>query len=266
MLGSFLKSRGISKKGLIAIKHQGGKVLVNGRPETVRFKLTEGDRVQVFFPPEKRSEGLRPDKLPLKVVFEDDYLLILDKPSGLPVIPSIRYPEKTLANGVLHYFDEQGLGSTVHFLNRLDKDTEGLLAVAKFRHVHHLLTADMKRVRRKYQAWVKGELAIQSGTVDAPIARLEEGKVIRGVREDGQRAVTHFRVLEVQPGKTLVECCLETGRTHQIRVHMAHLGHPLLGDTLYDPHGDPALGGQCLRSYHLAFCHPITGEELVFEI
>jgi len=225
--------------------------------------LVPGDLVTVAFPPEPMGKSLEPWDLTLNIVYEDEWLLVIDKPSGIPVIPTRRYPDGTLANALVHYYGQIGLDSTVHFVNRLDKDTAGLLVVAKYRHVHHLLTTDIKQVQRRYLAWVNGCPHPLKGTVNAPIARLEEGSVLRGVREDGQPSVTHYEVLKRDGWKSLVECRLETGRTHQIRVHMSYIGCPLVGDSLYGDTSNMG-GGQHLTSCFLAFKHPLTGKHLEF--
>lgn len=263
---NFLKKQEISKKAIVATKHRGGDLLVNGEHVTVRYLLKEGDQLMVLFPEEMRSEGLIPYDFPLDVVYEDDYLLVVNKPSGLPTIPSIRHPYQTLANAIVHYYDTISLSSTLHFVNRLDRDTSGLLVVAKYRHIHHILTKDVKQIRRKYYTLVKGVLSMGEGVVNAPIAREIEGNVRRCVREDGDISITHYRVLENwDDHMTLVECELETGRTHQIRVHMKHLGHPLVGDTLYDEKALPLEEGHLLHSYQLSFIHPITKVLHTFE-
>lgn len=260
---NYLKKQELSKKTIVAIKHRGGRLLVNGRPQIVHHILEAGDQVTVIFPEEVRSCGLKPYDFKLEIIYEDDYLLVINKPAGLPTIPSIRYPYETLANGLIHYYNKVKLNSTIHFVNRLDRDTSGLLIVAKYRHIHHLLTKDIKQIKRKYYALVKGELDTLQGTISEPIAREQEGNVRRCVSVDGQTAITHYQVRKSYPGMTLVECQLETGRTHQIRVHFAHLGFPLIGDTLYDEQGLNL--GQFLHSYQVQFEHPITKVKHCFE-
>lgn len=261
---NFLKKQEISKKAIVATKHRGGDLQVNGEYQTVRYILQSGDELKIIFPPEERSEGLMPYAFPLYIVFEDDYLLVVNKPAGIPTIPSIRHPHETLANALIHYYNERKIESTIHFVNRLDRDTSGLLVVAKYRHIHHLMTKDVKQIKRKYYTLVKGHLT-NSGTVSAPIARLQEGNVKRGVLKDGDHAVTHYKMIELQGKNTLVECELETGRTHQIRVHMAYLGHPLIGDTLYDEQAMTLEEGHLLHSYYVNFIHPITKEKHEFQ-
>ena len=258
-LGNFLKRQEISKKAIIATKHRGGDLLVNGIHKTVRYALQEGDVLSIIFPEEVRSEGLAPYDMPLDIIYEDEYLIVINKTAGIPTIPSIRHPYETLANAIIHYYDKIQLSSTIHFINRLDRDTSGLLVVAKYRHIHHLLTKDVKQIKRKYYTLVKGEVTIPQGTIHAPIAREIEGNVRRCVREDGDESITHYRVLEHWGSEmTLVECELETGRTHQIRVHMKYLGYPLVGDTLYDEEALLLEEGHLLHSYQLSFTHPIT--------
>jgi len=262
---NYLKRQNISRKMTVALKHRGGKLLVNGTSQTVRCILKEGDLVTVIFPQEPRSQGLSPYELKLNIVYEDPYLLVIDKPAGIPTIPSLRHPHETLANAIIYYYHEQHLDSTIHFVNRLDRDTSGLLIVAKYGHIHHLLTQELKQIQRKYYAVVKGAMNSSQGTINKPIARVRPGQVRRCVRADGQPAITHFRAIKKWPDLTLVECQLETGRTHQIRVHLAHLGHPLISDTLYDEGAIELEYGQLLHSYHLSFMHPIYKREFSFE-
>ena len=262
---NFLKKKRLSRKTMVAIKHRGGQLLVNGTPQIVHHQLTAGDLVTVNFPKEARSESLIPEDLELDIIYEDEYLLVINKPAGIPVIPSIRYPSKTLANAIIYDYNKKNIAATVHFVNRLDRDTSGLLMVAKYQHIHHLLTKEMKQIKRKYYALVKGHLPATAGKIDQPIARERVGSVRRLVRGDGQRAITFYQVMEKKHEMTLVQCELETGRTHQIRVHLAYLGCPIIGDTLYDQEALKLAGGQMLHSYHLSFIHPITEKALCFE-
>lgn len=265
LLLNFLKKQEISKKAIVATKHRGGKIEVNGVHQNVRYVLKQGDQLIITFPEEERSTGLTPYHMPIDVIYEDDYLMVINKPAGIPTIPSLRHPEKTLANALIHYYNEHQIASTIHFVNRLDRDTSGLLMVAKYRHIHHLLTKDIKQIKRKYYTLVKGKMNHTSGTVHAKIARESDGNVRRCVREDGDDATTHYRVLELWQEATLVECELETGRTHQIRVHMNYLGHPLIGDTLYDEDASELEEGHLLHSYELSFIHPITKQFYLFQ-
>lgn len=260
-LGKFLTQQQLSKKAVIALKHRGGKFYVNGEVRTTRWQLDNKDLVTVIFPDEIASDTLKLIKMNLNIVYEDEFLLVVDKKEGMPVIPTGSH-EQALANGILAYYKEIGLKSTVHFVNRLDKGTSGLLIVAKYRHIHHLMTADFAHIKRRYYALVAGMLD-GAGVVEAPIFRPEMTSIKRIVHEKGQHAVTHYEVVKRLPTSTLVKCTLETGRTHQIRVHMAHLSHPILKDSIY---GDGLEEEQqLLHSYFLEFTHPITHKKLCFE-
>jgi 23S rRNA pseudouridine1911/1915/1917 synthase len=265
LVREFLKEQNISRTALTDIKFQGGGIYCNGQFVTVRHVLRAGDRLDVHFPPEKRSADMLPEPLPLDVVYEDDYLLVVNKPPFMSTIPSREHPNGTLANALLYHYDQQQLQTTVHIVTRLDRDTSGLLLVAKHRHVHHLLSELQKRgkIKRRYEAICHGELIQDRGTIDAPIGRKSDSIIEREVREDGQRAVTHFHVLQRFSGFTHVSLQLETGRTHQIRVHMAYLGHPLVGDELYGGQRGE-LQRQALHSKELSFFHPFFNKECRF--
>lgn len=266
ILREFLKSQHISKAALADIKFQGGKITVNAQEETVRYILQSGDRVTVQFPLEKCSDGLIAEDLPLDIVYEDDHVLVINKPAFMNTIPSREHPAGSVANRVAGYYLKQEISSTVHVVTRLDRDTSGIMLIAKHRHVHHLLSEQQKRgeVKRTYVAFVHGHVAPE-GKVEAPIGRKSSSIIEREVREDGQYACTLFkRLLEFDEGYSYVQLRLLTGRTHQIRVHMAHIGHPLLGDDLYGGTLE-LISRQALHCRQIKFVHPFTGEQMMFE-
>ncbi|MEH7349798.1 RluA family pseudouridine synthase [Gottfriedia acidiceleris] len=266
LLREFLKLKELSKRALTDIKFQGGKITVNGEEKTVRTILKELDLVQIYFPIEKPSEELIAEDIPFEIVYEDDAVLVINKPFGIPSIPSREHPKGTLANGLLFYYQTIGLQSTIHIVTRLDKDTSGLMLVAKNRYIHYLFSKnELKTVQRKYLAIVHGQMNETEGVIRAKIARKSDSIIERIVSEEGQEAITHYKVLEANRDNSVVELELETGRTHQIRVHMASIGHPLIGDDLYGGNTD-LLKRQALHSYQLSFFHPINHSEKNFEI
>lgn len=260
-LGNFLKEQQLSKKGVIALKHRGGEIVVDGVIRTTRYVIASGEQVTVKFGPEPVSRSLNPVEIKIDIVYEDDYLLIVDKEAGMPVIPTGSH-ENSLANGVRAYYEKIGLPSTIHFVNRLDKDTSGLLVIAKYRHIHHLLTQDIKQITRKYYARIEGHLK-KSCLIDAPIYRPDPTSVKRIVSPLGQFASTSCEIVQYEGDDTLVSCELATGRTHQIRVHMQHIGHSIKNDPLYGS-GDE-FDQQLLHSYLVELVHPITRKNLRFE-
>ncbi|MEK3805634.1 RluA family pseudouridine synthase [Bacillus sp. FSL H8-0547] len=262
----YLKEKKISKRALTDIKFAGGSILLNGEHATVRAALSAGDDLKVTFPPEEPSAGIVPEKMDLDIVYEDEWCLVINKPPFVPTIPSREHPGGTLANGLLDYYRENGIAATIHAVNRLDKDTSGLMLVAKHRFAHSLFSSMQKQgsIKRTYAALVEGALTEESGIIDAPIGRKEESIIERTVREDGQDAVTQYQVMSSAEKYTLVTLRLETGRTHQIRVHMAYIGHPLCGDSLYGGSRD-LIGRQALHSRVLSFFHPLLEKEMTFE-
>lgn len=258
LLREFLRvHKSISKGALADIKFSGGKLLVNGQESTVRKEVSEGDQVIVQFPPEEVSSHMESINIPIDIVFEDDHLLVVNKPAGIPTIPSRYQTNGSLAQGVLHYYEENQISSTFHAVNRLDKDTSGLVMIAKHRFAHALFSEQQRKktIKRTYIAGAQGLLNLKRGTIDANIGRNPESLIERMVRSDGQRAVTHYELLNERGGNSVVALRLETGRTHQIRVHMAHLGHPLLGDDLYGGPQDLIMR-QALHSWKVEFYHP----------
>jgi 23S rRNA pseudouridine1911/1915/1917 synthase len=265
LLRDFLrKEKDLSRQGLTDIKRS-GTLLVNGKGVTVRHVLKEGDEVTVIFPPEERSSGLQPKELPLSIVYEDEHLLVINKQVNLPTIPSIYHPERSLANAILFHYDLNNIHCTFHAVNRLDRDTSGLLIVAKHRYAHDLLTKQQKigNVNRTYLAIVHGLMENPEGMIKAPIGRKEGSIIEREVRIDGQEAVTNFQVVKQLDEETVVKLFLETGRTHQIRVHMSYLGHPLLGDDLYGGKLTK-ISRQALHSWQLQFFHPFLKQDMNF--
>ncbi len=226
-----------------------------------------GDELTVVLPDEKSD--FEPDPtIPVYPVYEDDDVLVVNKQPGIIVHPTRGHPTHTMANGIQHYMEETGQVFKVRFANRLDMDTSGLLVVAKRSHTQDSFMKQMKAntVRKRYVAIVKGIVAEDHGTIDVPIGRPDPEHVERGVMlEGGYPSVTHYTVLERYKKHSLVELLLETGRTHQIRVHMAHIGYPVLGDILYGGE-DPFLASrQMLHSRYLEFNHPVTDERICLE-
>ncbi|SCZ09802.1 23S rRNA pseudouridine1911/1915/1917 synthase [Lysinibacillus sp. TC-37] len=269
LLREALQEWRISKKALTAIKFDGGLLTVNGVERNVRHVLQEGDCVGVTFPPEERSDGLAIEHGDLTIVFEDDAILVLDKPAHQSTIPSREHPTKSIANLVCGYFEQQGLASTAHIVTRLDRDTSGLLCIAKHAHIHHLtgLAQRSRNISRQYEAIVHGHVEQNFQSIVAPIGRKVTSIIEREVREDGQYAHTDVTVLkrfllDAEP-VTYVRLQLHTGRTHQIRVHMAYLGHPLVGDDLYGG-SRHLIDRQALHCVSLSMEHPLTGRPLHF--
>jgi 23S rRNA pseudouridine1911/1915/1917 synthase len=261
----FLKKEEISRIALTDIKFSGGKILVNGIEVNVRYVLKEGEVLTIIFPPENPSEGVAGEKIPLEILFEDQFLLVVNKPAGMSTIPSREHPTGSLANALVGYYEEIGIRATSHIVTRLDRDTSGIVLVAKHRHVHHLLSKQQQNgnVKRTYEAFAQGSLKLEKGSIEEPIGRKVDSIIEREVRSDGQYACTHYKVLKRYNEFTHVELQLMTGRTHQIRVHMSFIGHPLLGDDLYGG-SRTLLKRQALHCKKIHFLHPFSGEEMNF--
>ena len=241
-----------------------GNVLVNGTPVKGSCRVKCDDEV-VFSVPESVEPDIEPENIPLDILYEDEDILVLNKPADMPVHPSAGNYENTLANGVAWYYKQQGKAFVYRCINRLDRDTTGVLVLAKNPLSGALLSAQMKQrqIRRTYLALTDG-IPPERGTISAPVARMDASVITREVNfERGEAAVTHYERLAVSNGYALVELHLDTGRTHQIRVHMKYIGCPLPGDFLYHPVFD-RIGRQALHSFQLEFAHPITGEPMCF--
>lgn len=254
---------GVSRRLLNRIKNE-GEILLNGVPERVNRVVAAGDVVDVTLPPEA-EKTLEPQPMPLAIRYEDEDLLLLAKPAGVVVHPTRTHPDHTLANGVVAYWQAKGEMRRFRPVNRLDKDTSGLLLVAKSQWSHECCARMQRKqlLQRTYLAVVHGLPREDEGEIAAPIG-LKSGSIIqREVRADGQPAVTRYRVLARGTTMSLVELQLLTGRTHQIRVHMQYLGHPLVGDDLYGGQRD-FIGRQALHAAKLTLLHPRTGQSLYF--
>lgn len=255
-----------SRRMIVAIKFDGGKILVNGEPETVRYQLMTGDHLTIIFPPEKKGYYMKPEKIPLDIIYEDADILVINKEAGIATIPSPHNQSGTIANGILAYYEENEVPYTVHVVTRLDRDTSGLLLVAKHRHSHSLIAQSQisGQVKRSYQAIIEGHLRQKQGVITANIGRKEGSIIERTVTEIGKKAITHYQTVSETATQTLVDVQLETGRTHQIRVHFSHIGHPLVGDDLYGGKKDE-MGRQALHCSHISFEHPSSKEIVSFE-
>lgn len=264
MKAFLLREKALSRSMLTDIKFKGGELRVNGEVKNVRTTLRTGDTVEIKFPEEEVSESMSPIMMPLRIVFEDEHYLLINKPANLPTIPS-RHSSRSLAEGVLAYYKENKLNRTIHAVNRLDRDTSGLVLFAKHRYAHDLLSKQQKNktMKRSYFAIVHGIPDNEEGVIDRPIGRKEGSIIERTVREDGQSAVTHYRKIQTCKGNSLLEIELLTGRTHQIRVHMSSIGHPLLGDDLYGGRKE-VINRQALHSKSLQFDHPFLERTLTF--
>ena len=249
---------------------QAGEVLVNGKKSKVSYKVQKGDLIQVTVLPLEPLK-LEVENIPLDIVYEDEDVIVVNKPQGMVVHPAAGHPSHTLVNALLYHtrdLADSPEGFRPGIVHRIDKDTSGLLMVAKNAAARESLEKQLaaKSNKRQYLAIVHGNFAEEEGTIDAPIGRNPKDRKQMAVVEKGKSAVTHFKVLEQYQGYSLVECQLETGRTHQIRVHMAYIGHPLAGDPLYGPRKTLPGHGQFLHAKTLGFEQPSTGEWLEFSV
>ena len=257
---------GLTRSAAAKLLESGG-VAVNGASAAKNYRLTGGETVEVTRP-EAEEITVEPQDIPLDVVYEDQDVIVVNKPVGLVVHPAPGHPDGTLVNALLHHCGDSlsGIGGEKRpgIVHRIDRDTSGLIIAAKNDAAHLALAAQLAdhTLARTYECLAVGNFREDSGTVNAPIGRHPvDRKRMAVVRQGGREAVTHWEVIARYPGVTHLRCRLETGRTHQIRVHLAHIGHPILGDTVYGAKKPvPGLTGQCLHAVGLRFLHPRTGE------
>ncbi|MCK6203868.1 MULTISPECIES: RluA family pseudouridine synthase [Bacillus] len=246
-----------------------GHILVNGQGTKTNYKCSTDDKIEISFPEPEELDVL-PEEMDLDIYYEDGDVLVVNKPKGMVVHPAPGHASGTLVNGLMaHCKDLSGINGVLRpgIVHRIDKDTSGLLMVAKNDMAHESLVNQLveKTVTRKYQAIVHGTIPHDYGTVDAPLGRDPKDRQSMTVVDGGKHAVTHFHVIHRYKDFTHVECQLETGRTHQIRVHMKYIGYPLAGDPKYGPRKTLEIGGQALHAGVLGFVHPRTGEYMEFE-
>lgn len=238
---------------------QSGTILANGQPIPITHIISPGDSLTVTW---LQKCDIAATQLPLTICYEDDSLLIIDKPAGMLVHPTTSERFTTVANAVMHYFQKQNQPYKFHPVHRLDRNTSGLMLIAKLPHVQHLLCLhDIKQIKRHYKALATGTITPTTGIIDAPISRHPNSIIQRIVDPKGQHATTFYNVLQPLNNASVVELTLSTGRTHQIRVHLAHIGHPILGDDLYGGSRD-LINRQALHADRLHFTHPISGEAI----
>ncbi len=267
-VAQYLKWRGFSRHLLIRLKKTPAGIMANNVPVPANYILQPGDVLTLTLEEPESSPHIVPTAMDLDIVYEDEDLLVVNKPAGLPIHPSQGHFDHTLANGMAWYFQQRGENFVYRAINRLDRDTSGLLILARHALSGALLSEMVKNrsIHRRYLAIAKGAV-LPEGIITAPIAREEGSTIKRCVDfENGDYACTRFRLVCYNPfyDCSLVKLALETGRTHQIRVHMEHIGFPLIGDFLYNP--DLSLiSRQALHSHSLAFVHPLTGQDLAFE-
>lgn len=242
------------------------KIYLNNLPTYTKKSVTVGDTVTVLIDFDEDNSNIVATNIPLDIIYEDEYLLVINKPANLAVHPSILHFDNSLSNGVKFYFDKLGLKKKIRIVNRLDRNTSGLVIFAKNEYIQECLIKQMKtkELKKEYLAIIQGVLTTKIGTLSFPISRKEGSIIERTVSPDGDLAITHYDVINEFNNISLIHILLDTGRTHQIRVHFSYINHPILGDTLYDNTSE-LINRQALHSYKLTFVHPITQKTLSLE-
>lgn len=262
----FLRTKGYSRQLIVNLKKDRDSVLINGIPRYMNEKLHSGDELTIHIRETESSEKILPVCLPLDILYEDEDLLAVNKPAGMPIHPSINNYDNTLANALAYYFSRQNKPFIFRCTNRLDRDTSGVTIISKNLLSSGILASMVmnQHVHRQYLAIVRGSLFPESGTINAPLGRKPGSIIERTIDyEHGEPAVTHYQVVKKENGHSLLSLYLETGRTHQIRIHMKSIGSPLIGDYLYNPDME-WIHRQALHSHKMSFIHPITGKYMEF--
>ena len=241
------------------------KIYLNGNVTSVNHPVLENDLIECYLDYEEDNSNIIPTEMPLNIIYEDEAYIVVNKPAGIPVHPSMDHYTDSLSNGIAFYFNQIGLKKKIRPVNRLDKDTSGIVIFAKNEYIQECLVRQMKSKEfiKRYIAVVNGNLDNLEGTINAPIARKEGSIIERCVSETGDIAITHYKVLKRKTDFDIVECILETGRTHQIRVHFAYLGHSLLSDTLYGT-SSSLINRQALHAYEVEFSHPLSKKKVKY--
>lgn len=241
------------------------RIYLNGNVTSVNHLVLENDLIECYLDYEEDNSNIVPTEMPLNIIYEDEAYIVVNKPAGIPVHPSMDHYTDSLSNGIAFYFNQIGLKKKIRPVNRLDKDTSGIVIFAKNEYIQECLVRQMKSKEfiKRYIAVVNGNLDNLEGTINAPIARKEGSIIERCVSETGDIAITHYKVLKRKTDFDIVECILETGRTHQIRVHFAYLGHSLLSDTLYGT-SSSLINRQALHAYEVEFTHPLSKKKVKY--